>query len=71
MNPPKGKEHFKKGVQYSHYTGSDRQNIIDLLDGCKYEHNREELIRTLSEIQNHVSNLSETIAYLDILNCFK
>jgi isocitrate lyase len=60
--------HYKKGVQYSHYTGSDRMEISSLAWLIANTTDLNEIKQYAKQIQTHVSNLTDTIAALDNLN---
>jgi uncharacterized coiled-coil DUF342 family protein len=64
-------EHLKKGVQYSHYTGSNRMEISSFVWLIKNSTNLEEIKKYADEIQKHLNELNETLAKLDFINDFK
>jgi len=72
---------YKRGVQYSHYTGTDRQNICSYARTLRHSANfsdaefserygttRKEVYKKLSE---SVDSLTETISKLDNLNGYE
>jgi hypothetical protein len=62
---------FKKSVMYSHYTGTQRQNIIDCVWMAKEllkEGNTAEAMLWLDKVSTNVEELTLKIARLDELN---
>lgn len=62
--------HFKKGIQYSHYCGTELQEIVCGIDLCMdfSDEDRDESIKWGKYVKDITQRLRDKIAELDILN---
>jgi len=62
---------MKKGIQYSHYCGTELQNLIDLAWLIKDDINNKDIISALlflKELKENIENLRVKISKLDVIN---